>query len=78
MIWRGECVCFEVLFEEVIQLLLYDQGQGVDFGVEFLSVRDKFNGMVPLLLLWELIKGLLSEDISELLVGPWHNVLEAC
>src|SRR6266436_10033618 len=32
--------------------------------------------MVPCLLQWELIKGFLGEDISEVMVLGWHHVLE--
>ena len=76
MIWRDICFCFEVLFEEVVQFLLLDQGQGVDLSAECLSIWDKFNGGVPLLPVQELIKRLLGKDILELLVGFRHYVLE--
>ena len=69
---------FEVLFKEVIQLLLFDWGQGVDFSAECLTIRDKFNCVVPLLLIQEFIKGLLSKDVSELSVGLKNYVLKAC
>ena len=69
---------FEVLLEEVIQLLLFDQGQGIDFSAEHLSIGDQFNGVVPLLPIRELIKGLLSEDVPELSVGIRHYFLKAC
>ena len=59
---------FEVLFEKVIQLVLFDWGQGVEFSAKYLSVGDKFNDVVPFLLSWEVVKGLFSKDIPELLV----------
>jgi len=69
-------LAFEVLVEEVDQLFLLDQGQGVDLGTECLIIWDEFYGMVPFLLFWEFIEGLLDEDILELMVGFGYYVLE--
>jgi len=77
--FRGAYVsAFEVLFKEVIQLLLFNQGQRVDFSAEHLSIGDKFNGVSPLLPIWELIKGLLSKYITELSAGLRNYVFEVC
>src|SRR5882724_1893642 len=75
---EGYMSALEVLFKEVIQLLLFDWSQGVDFSAECLSIRDKFDGMVPFLPIWELVKGFFSKDILEFLVGLRHYVLKAC
>src|SRR5882724_9947549 len=81
--WRGHgqlggmyVSALEVLFKEVIQLLLFDWGQEVDFSAECLSFGDKFNGMVPFLPIQELVKGFFSKDALEFLVGIRHYVLE--
>src|SRR5882724_6849242 len=50
--------------------------EGVDLSAECLRVREKY-GVVPLLPVWELIKGFLGENIFELLVGLRHYILEA-
>jgi len=59
-------------------LLRLDRGQGVDLSAECLSIGNKFNGVVLLLPVWELIKGLLGKDIFELVVGLRHYVLKVC
>ena len=69
-------LAFEVLFEGVIQLHLLNWGQGVDLSAECLSIGKKFNGVVLLLLVQELVKGLLGEDIFKLLVGFRHYVFK--
>ena len=74
----GIYAALEVLIEEVIQLLLLNQNQGADFGAEHLRVRHKFYGKVPLLLVWELVKGFLCQGILELLVGLRHYILKVC
>src|SRR5258708_27838937 len=66
----------KVLLEEVVKLLLFCRGQGECLGVREFSPRCEINGMVPCLLWWELVKGLLGEDISEVMVLGWHHVLE--
>src|SRR5882672_2495660 len=68
----------EVLIEELVQLLLLDQFQRVDLSAEFLCIWDKFNGMVPFLPIWEFIKGLLGEDVFELLVRLRYYILKVC
>ena len=65
----------KVLPEEVIKLLLFCRGQGEHLGVREFSPRCEINGMVPCLLQWELVKGFLGEDISEVVVLGWHHVL---
>ena len=69
-------LAFEVLIQEVIQLLLLDWGQGVDLGTEHLRVQDVFYGMIPFLPIWEFIKGFFGKDIFEFLVGFGYYVLE--
>ena len=69
---------FEVLFKEVVLLLLFDWSQRVDFSAKHLSIWDEFNGVVPFLLIQQFIKGLFSKDVSKLLVGFRHYVLEKC
>src|SRR5260221_9455072 len=44
-------------------------------GAREFSPRCEINGMVPCLLQWELIKGFLGEDISEVVVLGQHHVL---
>ena len=66
----------KVLSEEVVKLLLFCRGQGKCPGVREFSPRCEINGMVPCLPWWELIKGFLGEDISEVVVLGWHHVLE--
>src|SRR5258708_5537103 len=60
----------------VIKLLLFCRGQGEHPGVREFSPRCEINGMVPCLPQWELVKGFLGEDISEVVVLGWHHVLE--
>ena len=52
---------FKVLIQEVIQLLLLNQGQGVDLGTEFLRVQYEFNVVVPFLPIQEFIKDSLAK-----------------
>ncbi len=66
----------KVLPEEVIKLLLFCRGQGECLGVREFSPRCEINGMVPCLPWWELVKGFLGEDISEVMVLGWHHVLK--
>ncbi|SRR5258705_8684650 len=66
----------KVLLEEVIKLLLFCRGQGEHLGAREFSLRCEINGMVPCLPWWELIKGFLREDISEVMVLGWHHVLK--
>ena len=47
----------------------------VDLGAKCLSVQDKFDGMVPFLLIQEFIEGLLGKDIFELLVRLRYYIL---
>src|SRR5882724_2515655 len=54
---NGVCTGFEVLVEEFIQLFLLDC-QGVDLGAEVVGIWFKLDGMVPLLLIRQFIKGL--------------------
>src|SRR5258705_7897421 len=65
----------KVLSEEVVKLLLFCRGQGKHLGVREFSPRCEINGMVPCLLQWELVKGFLGEDISEVVVLGRHHVL---
>src|SRR5882672_6108179 len=58
-------------------MLLFDWRQWVDLRAEHLSIRDKFDSMVPFLLIWEFVKGLLGEDIFKLLVRFGYYILEA-
>src|SRR6266481_5837219 len=67
-------VC-KVLLEEGIKLLLFCRGQGEHLGVREFSSRCEINGVVPCLPWWELVKGFLGEDISEVVVLGWHHVL---
>src|SRR5258707_15482051 len=67
-------VC-KVLLEEVVKLLLFCRGQGERLGAREFSPRCEINGVVPCLPQWELIKGFLGEDISEVVVLGWHHVL---
>ena len=60
------------------QLLLLNQGQGVDLGTECLRVWYKFDGVVPFLPIWEVIEGFFGEDVLELLVGFGYYVFETC
>src|SRR5258708_15816397 len=66
----------KVLLEEVIKLLLFCRGQGEHPGVREFSPGCEINGMVPCLLWWELVKGFLGEDISEVVVLGQHHVFE--
>src|SRR6266436_3165512 len=63
----------KVLPEEVVKLLLFCRGQGEHPGAREFSPRCEVNGMVPCLLWWELIKGFLGEDISEVMVLGQHS-----
>src|SRR5258707_10523649 len=65
----------KVLPEEVVKLLLFCRGQGECLGAREFSPRCEINGMVPCLPQWELIKGFLGEDISEVMVLGQHHVL---
>src|SRR5258706_16352680 len=58
------------------QILLFCRGQGECLGAREFSPRCEINGMVPCLPWWELIKGFLGEDISEVVVLGQHHVLE--
>src|SRR5258708_7979119 len=72
--WMDAAIC-KVLLEEVIKLLLFCRGQGECLGVREFS-HCEINGMVPCLPQWELIKGFLGEDISEVVVlgqCRWEN-----
>src|SRR5258708_26109661 len=66
----------KVLPEEVVNLLLFCRGQGECPGAREFSPRCEINGMVPCLSQWELVKGFLGEDISEVMVLGWHHVLK--
>ena len=68
---------FEVLVKEFIQLLLLDQGEGVDLNAHQ-RVWDKFYGVVLFLPVQELIECFLGEDVLELLVEFGYYVLESC
>src|SRR5258707_12493678 len=72
--WTDAAIC-KVLLEEVIKLLLFCRGQGEHPGAREFSPRCEINGMVPCLLWWELIKGFLGGDISEVMVLGQHHVL---
>src|SRR5258708_19141804 len=65
----------KVLLEEVIKLLLFCRGEGECLGVREFSPRCEINGVVPCLPWWELVKGFLGEDISEVMVFGQHHVL---
>jgi len=73
--WMDAAIC-KVLLEEVIKLLLFCRGQGECLGVREFSPRCEINGVVPCLLQWELVKGFLGEDISEVVVLGQHHVLK--
>src|SRR5258707_10304814 len=66
----------KVLPEEVVKLLLFCRGQGECLGVREFSPRCEINGVVPCLPWWELVKGFLGEDISEVVVLGWHHVFK--
>src|SRR5258707_12370856 len=66
----------KVLLEEVVKLLLVWRGQGEHLGAREFSPRCEINGVVPCLLQWELVKGFLGEDISEVMVLGQPHVLE--
>src|SRR5258708_9260457 len=51
------------------------QGQEC-LGAREFSPRCEINGMVPCLLWWELVKGFLGEDISEVVILGQHHVLK--
>ena len=70
-------LALEILIKEFIQLLLFDWCQRVEFGAEVVGIWHKFNGMVPLLLIRQFIKGLLRENVSEFLLQLRHYVFEA-
>src|SRR5258708_3663602 len=72
--WMDVAIC-KVLLEEVIKLLLFCRGQGEHPGAREFSPRCEINGVVPCLPWWELIKGFLGEDISEVMVLGQHHVL---
>ena len=59
-------------------MFLFNWGQGIDLGAEVTGIWYKFDGMVPLLLVWQLVEGLLGENISEFLVQFGHYVFETC
>ena len=69
---------FEVLIQEVVQLLLINWDKGIDLGTEHLRVWENFYGMVSFLLIWEFIEGFFGEDILELLVWFGYHVLKTC
>src|SRR5258708_829385 len=73
--WRDVAIC-KVLPAEVIKLLLFCRGQGEHPGVREFSPSCEIDGMVPCLLQWELVKGFLGEDISEVMVLGQHHVLK--
>src|SRR5258705_4392836 len=73
--WMDVAIC-KVLLEEVVKLLLFCRGQGECPGAREFSPRCEINGMVPCLPWWELVKGFLGEDISEVMVLGWHHVLK--
>ena len=70
-------LAFEVLIEELIQLFLLDWGQRVDLGAEVVGIQYELDGMVPLLLIRQLVKRLLSKIISELLIWLGHYIFKA-
>jgi len=69
-------LALEILVEESIQLFLLNWGQRIDFGTEIVGIQHEFNSMVPLLPIRQFIKGLLSKDVSELLVQLRHYVFK--
>jgi len=58
-------------------MFLLDQSQRVDFGTEVVGIWYEFDGMVPLLLMGQFVKGLLGENVSEFLVQLGHYVFKA-
>ena len=66
----------KVLMEEVIKLFLFCWGQGKCPRVGEFSLRCEVYGMVPCLSWGELVKGLLGEDITKVMVQSWHHVLK--
>src|SRR5260221_6356731 len=62
---RGSCQALSVL-----------QGTGECPGEREFSPRCEINGVVPCLPWWELVKGFLGEDISEVMVLGQHHVLK--
>jgi len=69
-------LAFEVLIKELVQLFLLDWGQRVDFGAEVVGIWCKLYSMVPLLLIGQFIKGLLSENISKFLAWLGHYIFK--
>ena len=70
-------MALQVLLKKCIQLLLLIWGHRVDLCTEGLRTRGKLNSVVPLLSRGKLIKGLLREDIPELLIRFMNKVFEA-
>ena len=66
----------KVLVEETIKLFLFCQGQGEHPRAGEFSLRYEVYGMIPCLLWGELVKGLLGEDITKVMVRSWHHVLK--
>ena len=50
---------------------------GVDLGAEVGGIGYELNGMIPLLLIWQFIKCLFGEDVSEFLIGLGDYVFKA-
>ena len=69
-------MALQVLLEKCIQLFLLIWGHRVDLCTEGLCTRGKLNSMVPSLSRGKLIKGLLREDIPELLIRFRNKVFE--
>ena len=66
----------KVLAEETVKLFLFCQGQGERLRAGEFSLRCEVYGMIPCLSWGELIKGLLGEDITKVVVWFWHHVLK--
>ena len=66
----------KVLMEEVVKLLLFCQRQGEHPRAGEFGPRCEVYGMVPCLLWGELIKGLLGEDITKVMVWLQYHVLK--
>src|SRR6266487_3045572 len=56
-----------MLFEKVIQLLLFIWGQQVDFTRGGVSSRDEFDAMIPMPSFWKRVKGFLGKDILKVM-----------
>ena len=64
----------KVLFQELVEFLLFVDGHGIDLGAEVgRGSRRKFDGVIPRLVFWKAFRLLLREDMSMFaIVGGDH------